>query len=303
MEERKQNATRSNNKDQKLKTLTNLRNNFARKLKKRLEYESKDKLTELQRKKVGEKPMLEQMISYFNGLLQKHKQVQDKKQENELPELSSDSKRILAVWNLKEKFDALTITSYLSEFPNKSGLHGFFTLVKSQNETEFAKLLSLSEERIPRSDSTYKEVNDFINRATDWFNRSSPSKSYSSPIAIVTPEEYQSLLQQSKFTPPPFDALSPSIPPGFSPPIVPELPPPGFTKPLEEKKEEVKSKKPEPEKLPPKIVAEISPPQDPKDFVPIIGRKKKKGKDDSNSKGKGNSKKGKGKYDESVPGI
>ena len=297
MEEKKQNTGRGNNKDEKLKTLTNLRNNFARKLKKRIEYEAKEKLTELQRKKMAEKPFLEQMVAYFNGLLQKHKKTAAQKYVEPVPELSSESKRILTIWQIKEKFDPLTTKAYLDEFPNDSGLHGFFTLAKPQNETEISKLLSQSEERVPGSVSTYKQVSEFLTHASSWLNKFSPTRSYTSPIAIVTPEEYQSLLQQSKIPAPVFE-----VPPGFAPPVVPDMPPPGFSKP-EDRKEETKAQKPkiEPEKSLPKSPAE-NPVQDPKDFVPIIGRKKKKG--EGNAKpSKGNSKKGKQKYEDEVPGI
>lgn len=309
MEEKKQNTGRGNNKDEKLKTLTNLRNNFARKLKKRIEYEGKDKLTELQRKKLAEKPFLEQMVAYFNGLLQKNKQTAAKKYVELVPELSSEGKRILTIWQIKEKFDPLTTKAYLDEFPNDAGLHGFFTLAKPQNETEIVKLLSQSDERVPGSDSTYKQVNEFLTQASSWLNKFSPTRSYTSPIAIVTPEEFQTLLQQSKIPPPVFESLSP-FPPGFAPPMVPVMPPPGLAKPedkkedrKEEKKEEPKAQKPkpEPEKTLPKSPIE-TPTQDPKDFVPIIGRKKKKGEPNAKPS-KGNSKKGKQKYEDEVPGI
>jgi hypothetical protein len=302
MEEKKQNTGRGNNKDEKLKTLTNLKNNFARKLKKRIEYEGKEKLTELQRKKLAEKPFLEQMVTYFNGLLQKHKKPAAKKYVEPVPELSSESKRILTIWQIKEKFDPITTKAYLDEFPNDAGLHGFFTLAKPQNETDIAKLLSQSDERVPGSDSTYKQVSEFLTQASSWLNKFSPTRSYTSPIAIVTPEEFQSLLQQSKIPAPVFDVLSPSVPPGFAPPVVPDMPPPGFAKP-EDKKEEHKGQKlkAEPERTLPKSPVE-NPVEDPKDFVPIMGRKKKKGEQNAKPS-KGNSKKGKVKYEDEVPGI
>ena len=310
MEEKKQKTGRGNNKDEKLKNLTNLRNNFARKLKKRIEYVAKEKLTELQRKKMAEKPFLEQMVAYFNGLLQKHKKTASQKYFEPVPELSPESKRILTIWQIKEKFDPLTTKAYLDEFPNDSGLHGFFTLAKPQNETEISKLLSQSDERVPGSVSTYRQVSEFLTLASSWLPKFSPTRSPTSPIAIVTPEEYQSLLQQSKIQAPVFEvppgfappAVPDMPPPGFAPPVVPDMPPPGFSKP-EDRKEETKAQKPkiEPEKSLPKSPVE-NPVQDAKDFVPIIGRKKKKG--EGNAKpSKGVSKKGKQKYEDEVPGI